>query len=184
MEKEFFVLDFINQYIKNPFFDVLMPFISFLGSVGMIWIVLSVILIVTKKHRLLGRSIICDFIFNVIGCNIIIKPIVARIRPYELNQSINLIVSAPSDYSFPSGHTLFAFGAATIIFLYNKKVGILMYLFALAMAFSRLYLYVHFPSDVAFGAFLGIMFGIVSYKLEKILFEKRTEEKILENSNK
>lgn len=167
MEKEFYILNFIRDYISNPFLDVLMPFVSFLGSFGMIWIVLAVVLIITKKHKQLGYSLSANLIFNFVGCNLIIKPIVARIRPYEINQSIELLVSAPHDYSFPSGHTLFAFGAATIIFLYNKKIGALMYAFALLMGFSRLYLYVHFPTDVAFGAFLGIIFAIISHWLEK-----------------
>lgn len=182
MDKEFYILNFIRDYISNPFLDFLMPFISFLGSFGLIWIVLFTVLIITKKYRSLGRSLASNFIFNFIGCNLIIKPIVARIRPYELNQSINLLVSAPNDYSFPSGHTLFAFGAATIIFLYNKKIGSLMYLFALLMGFSRLYLYVHFPTDVAFGAFLGIIFATVSYRLEKMIFDKKPELKLISNT--
>ncbi len=147
--------------------DIIMKFVSFLGSFGILWIVLSSVMFFSKKHKNLGFSLAFNFVFNFISCNLIIKPIVARIRPYEINRMANIIVSAPSDYSFPSGHTLFAFGAATIIFLYNKKAGILMYGFALLMGFSRLYLYVHFPSDVAIGAFLGIIFATVSYKIEK-----------------
>lgn len=172
MDWEFYILDYIRKNFSNPFFDGFMKFISFLGSWGMIWIVLAAILFFTKKYHKLGRSLGINFIANFIACNLIIKPVVARIRPYEFNQSINLIVSAPLDTSFPSGHTFFAFGAATIFFFYNKKVGLLMYLFAFTMAFSRLYLYVHFPTDVAFGALLGTIMAIISYNIEKLIFNK------------
>lgn len=173
MDWEFYILDFIHKKLSNPIMDVLMKFVSFLGSFGIIWIVLTIILFCTKNHRLLGRSMAVNLAVNLVACNFIIKPIVARLRPFEFNQSINLLVSAPIDSSFPSGHTLFAFAAATIIFIYNKKVGLLMYLFACTMAFSRLYLYVHFPTDVAFGAFLGIILAIISHFLEKLIFSEK-----------
>lgn len=170
MDWEFYILDFIHKYFSNPVMDVIMKFVSFLGSIGIIWIVLTIILLFTKKHRSLGRSLAVNLGLDLVACNLIIKPIVARLRPFEFNQSINLVVSAPTDSSFPSGHTLFAFAAATIFFIYNKKVGLLMYLFACVMAFSRLYLYVHFPTDVAFGAVLGIILAIISHLLEKTIF--------------
>lgn len=173
MEWEFYILDFIHTYFSNPVMDVVMKFVSFLGSLGMIWIVITIILLVTKKYRTLGRSLAINLGLNFIACNLIIKPIVARLRPFEFNQSINLIVSTPIDPSFPSGHTLFAFAAATIFFVYNKKIGLFMYLFACVMAFSRLYLYVHFPTDVAFGAVLGILLAIISYMLEKSVFKPK-----------
>lgn len=178
MEWEFYILDFIHKYFSNPVMDNIMKFVSFLGSLGIIWIAITIILLCTKKHRLLGRSMAVNLGVNLVACNLIIKPIVARLRPFEFNQSINLLVSAPTDSSFPSGHTLFAFATATIIFIYNKKVGLLMYLFACVMAFSRLYLYVHFPTDVAFGAFLGIILAITSHFLEKLIFSGKNANKI------
>ncbi|MDD6490394.1 MAG: phosphatase PAP2 family protein [Clostridia bacterium] len=175
MEWEFYILDFIHKYLSNPVMDVIMKFVSFLGTFGIIWIAITIILLCTKKYRLLGRSLTINLVVNLVACNLVIKPIVARLRPFEFNQSINLLVSAPTDSSFPSGHTLFAFAAATIIFIYNKKVGLLMYLFACIMAFSRLYLYVHFPTDVAFGAVLGIILAITSHMLEKAIFKPKSE---------
>lgn len=174
MEWEFYILDYIHKYFSNPIMDIVMKFVSFLGSFGIIWIVITIILLCTKKHRTLGRSMTVNLAVNLVACNLIIKPIVARLRPFEFNQSIELLVSAPMDPSFPSGHTLFAFAAATIIFIYNKKVGWLMYLFACIMGFSRLYLYVHFPTDVVFGAFLGVLLAIVSHFLEKLIFSEKT----------
>lgn len=176
MDWEFYILDFIHKYFSNPVMDVIMKFVSFLGSLGIIWIALTIILLFTKKHRTLGRSLAVNLTIDLVACNMIIKPIVARLRPFEFNQSINLVVSAPTDSSFPSGHTLFAFATATIFFIYNKKIGLLMYLFACIMAFSRLYLYVHFPTDVAFGAVLGIILAITSHMLEKVIFTPKLKD--------
>lgn len=174
MDNEFYILNVIRDYIHNPFLDNLMLFISFLGSFGLIWVIISVIFIFLQKHKDFGYSLALNLLFDFVSCNLIIKPIVSRVRPYELNRSVELLVSAPTDSSFPSGHTLFAFGAATIIFIYNKKIGILAYVFAALMGFSRLYLYVHFPTDVAFGAFLGIIFAVVCYMFERKFIKEKT----------
>ena len=100
------------------------------------------------------------FIFG----NLLLKPLVGRIRPYDITPNINMLVNALSDYSFPSGHTLSSFAVATVILCFNKKIGIFAMIIATLIGFSRLYLYVHFPTDVLCGAILGILFGKLSYK--------------------
>lgn len=172
MDLEFYILNYIQSHFRSGFLDTLAPFVSFLGKLSLIWVVIAVACLFFKKSRSLGRSLTCDLLFNLIAGNLIIKPIVHRVRPCVLNDTIDMLVKIPFDSSFPSGHTLFAFGAATIIFIYNKWLGIAAYLFAILMGFSRMYLYVHFPSDVLFGALFGIIFAIVAYRIENMLFEK------------
>ena len=172
MNEEFYILNYIQTELRTDFLDKLMPAISFLGKAGLIWIVIAVVCLFFKRSRMLGRSLAFDLIFNLIASSCIIKPIVSRIRPCVLDKTVDLLVNAPFDPSFPSGHTLFAFGAATIIFIYNKWLGIAAYIFGFLMAFSRMYLYVHFPTDVAFGAVFGIVFAVVAYKLEGMLFDR------------
>ena len=140
MEWEFTVLNSIQQ-VRTDFLDKLMPCITFLGQWALLWIVIMVLCLAFKQHRKLGIALASDIIVNTIVCNLILKNIVQRLRPYVLNESFTLIVPPERDfYSFPSGHSMFAFGAATVIFLYNKKLGIFVYLLAAMIAFSRLYL--------------------------------------------
>ena len=172
MDWEFVILNFIQDNIRNPVLDKIMPFISMLGALGIVWIVWTIICLITKKYRRLGTRLSAALILTLIVCSGILKPIVSRLRPYELNSTIQLTVKPEFDTSFPSGHTFFAFSVATVCFMYNKKLGIIMYLFAFLMAFSRLYLYVHFPTDVIFGAVFGIITGIIAGKLENYIVEK------------
>ena len=172
MDWEFTVLNYIQWYCRNDFLDKLMPVVSFMGKLSLIWVILAVVCLCIKKTRPLGRSLTCYLLFDLVAINGIIKPIVNRLRPCVLNDTVQMLVSTPFDASFPSGHTAFAFGAATILFIYNKWAGLAAYAFAFLMGFSRLYLYVHFPTDVLMGAVFGVVFAILAYKLEQMLFEK------------
>ncbi len=177
MDWEFYILNYIQNNFRSDLLDAVMPFISLLGAAGVLWILIAVISLITKKYRRFGKSLVFYLIFAFIICNLIFKPVVNRIRPYELNTMINLLVSPEIDASFPSGHTFFAFGTATVFFIYNKKAGICMYILASAIAASRLYLYVHFPTDVLFGMILGIITAVVSYKIEKFIFSDNNKNK-------
>ena len=175
MDWEFYILNYIQDHIRNNQLDVIMPLISMLGAGGVLWVIMTVISLITKKHRSLGTKLAFSLITDLLVCNATIKPIVNRIRPYDLNSTVQLIVPPEIDPSFPSGHTFFAFSAATICFLYNKKLGIVMYLIAAMIAFSRLYLYIHFPTDVMCGAFFGTLTALLSWFLYKYFFEKKQE---------
>lgn len=122
------------------------------------------------------------FIFG----NMLIKNAVARTRPYDQVEGITLLVDKLSDYSFPSGHTLVAFEFFAVMcmlpikWFYKVFAGIV----AFTMAFSRLYLYVHFPSDVLAGAGLGFLFGVMAVRmLDSILDEKAAKKKALVDVN-
>lgn len=176
---DFTILNFIYENIRNDFLNYPMIFISTLGNAGFIFIVSILILLFNKKTRKIGITLGISLVIGVVIVNLIMKPSIARVRPYEINQSIELLTSKMNDYSFPSGHTLAAFEFATAIFLYNKKWGYVSFIFAILMGFSRLYLYVHFPSDVICGAILGIIFSIISYYITKYIYKKIGNYKIL-----
>ncbi len=171
MEWEFQFLNYIQKHIRSDILDFIMPLISYLGTLGAVWILIALISLFTKKYREFGITLSFDLIISLIPCNLIFKPIVNRIRPYVLNNTITLIVPPEIDASFPSGHTFFAFSAATICFIYNKKFGCLLYILAALIGFSRLYLYIHFPTDVFFGAVFGTLTAIGAFYMEKIIFK-------------
>ena len=104
--------------------------------------------------------------------NGIIKPIVSRIRPYDINNSVEILIRKPKDLSFPSGHTLAAFTSAVIILLYNKKLGVFAIVFAVLIAFSRIYFYIHFPTDVLAGIIFGCIFAFLSKKIYEYINNK------------
>lgn len=176
---DFTILNFIYENIRNDFLNYPMIFISTLGNNGFIFIIATVVLLFNKKTRKIGITLAISLIIGLIVVNIIMKPGIARIRPYDINQSIILLTSKMNDYSFPSGHTLAAFEFATAIFLYNKKWGYISFVFAFLMGFSRLYLYVHFPTDVICGAVLGIIVSIISYYITKYIYKRFGDYKIL-----
>ena len=102
-------------------------------------------------------------------CNVTLKPLVARIRPYDLQETlgnhINLLISAQHDYSFPSGHTIASFEACVVLLIHDKRMGIPATILACLIAFSRLYLYVHYPTDVIFSIIVGTAFAFIGNAL-------------------
>ena len=172
-EFELKILDFIADKLSGPVLDKIMPVITVFGDHGIFWMALTVLLLLFKKTRPLGLSMAFSLAIGYIWGNIVLKNLVARTRPYEYNSEINLLVKKLSDYSFPSGHSLASFEAATCIFIRYKKWGVAALVFAAAIAFSRLYLYVHFPSDVLAGTVLGIIFGIIGSTIVNKIYKKK-----------
>ncbi len=150
------ILDFIRENLTNPFLDTVMPFITKFGDGGVFWIALSVLFIIFKRTRKMGICMGLSLLIGFITGNLFLKNVIARIRPYDINTEIEILVKHLSDYSFPSGHTLASFEAATAITLNNRKLGVPALILASFIALSRLYLYVHYPSDVICGILLGI----------------------------
>ena len=166
---EFAILDFIRNYITSPVMDKIMVFITTLGNAGMIWIVLAIFMLCSKKYRKTGIVLAIGLICSLLIGNVILKPLFHRLRPFQVREGISLIISAPHDFSFPSGHTLASVISATILMLRERKIGVYALVLAILIAFSRLYLYVHFPTDVLGGAVLGVAIGFMSVKIaEKI----------------
>ena len=153
------ILDFIQSHLRTDALDFIMPLITKLGDGGILWICLSVILILFRKTRKTGFAMAVSLLLEVLCCNVILKPFVARIRPCDVNTSVQLLVPRPRDYSFPSGHTGASFAAAFALFFGKNRLWIPSLILAILIGFTRLYLYVHYPSDVIAGALIGIMLG-------------------------
>ncbi len=172
-EFELGILNFIRENLACPFLDTVMPIITRFGDGGIFWIALSVIFIIFKKTRKMGICMGLSLLTGFIIGNIILKNVVARIRPYDLNTDIELLVNKLSDFSFPSGHTLASFEAATAIIIHDRKIGIPAIILAVLIAFSRIYLYVHYPTDVLAGMILGIIFAIFACFLVHKIYDRK-----------
>ena len=164
---DFAVLDFIREHISTPALDYLMRFFSLLGEGAVLWIVIAALLLTRKKHRQTALEMASAMIFGSVVWIKILKNIVRRPRPFITRSETELILRAPGGVSFPSGHSMVAFACATVIFLNNRRAGIAAYVTAALIAFSRLYLYVHFPSDVLVGSLLGVITGTLVHLILK-----------------
>jgi len=158
------ILMFIQNNICNPTLDKLMPIVTSIGNGGLVWIVVAMVLLLIKKYRKYGVIMFIALLLCLIIGNVCIKTLVARPRPCHINTTIKLLIGIPLDYSFPSGHTMCAFAATAVLWYMNKKIGIISSILAIAIAFSRMYLYVHYPSDIFCGALIGLLISIFSIK--------------------
>lgn len=165
MPFEFEFLDFL-QTMHTPLITKIMKAASKLGDAGFVWILLTGVLLMIPKTRKVGILVSVALLLDVLTCNVILKPLIARTRPYDVNTAVELLIRAPRDYSFPSGHTAASFAAAAALwFADKKKLAIPALVLAVLIAFSRMYFYVHYPTDVLGGAILGMVCGWLSYKL-------------------
>ena len=144
-DMDFAILDLIASNLRNGFLDVLMPAITFLGDGGWFWIACAVIMLFFKKTRktgiMMGLSLVCGLIL----CN------------------LTLMLTEPMhDFSFPSGHTIASFEGAVVLLIRDKRFGIPAIALAVLIAFSRLYLYVHYPTDVLASIILGSLLAVFS----------------------
>lgn len=156
------------QGMHNDWLDAVMIALSALGNSGIIWIALSVVLVIPKRTRLCGVTMMAAMALSFLLGNLLLKNLIARGRPFTVDTSVSLLIPIPGEYSFPSGHTLNGFTAATVIFLYFKKAGIAALLLAAGIAFSRMYLFVHYPTDILGGILLGVADALIVYNLYKI----------------
>lgn len=170
---DFAALDRIQAYCRCELLDMLMPKLTLLGEYGALWIVLALILLLRKRTRQSGLALSAGLLGSLLIGNLLLKPLIARPRPCWINESAELLVAAPQDYSFPSGHTLSCFIAATVLLHYDRRLGIPALAIACVVAFSRLYLYVHFPSDVLAGAALGVVIGCFAAWLTDRVYGRR-----------
>lgn len=162
------ILIFLQNNIRNPLFDsILIPFTKS-NNHGILAIVIVALLIIISRYRKVGITALLALIIDTIIINLFIKPTVARIRPYDTIEGLHLLLNRANDYSFPSGHTGSIFAVATVIFLLMpKKFGIPALTVAILMGFSRVYVGIHYPSDVICGMLFGIISAAVAIKISK-----------------
>ena len=168
------ILHFIRDNFSNSIMDEIMIFITKLGDKGFIWILIGLILIAQKKYRKIGFILLIALLITSIIGEGILKNIVQRARAFITYPDIKIIINPPVSFSFPSGHTASSFAAAVVLGYYFKKISHIFYLLAILIAFSRLYLFVHYPSDILAGILLGTTCAIFTIKVigEKIYKEK------------
>ena len=159
------ILLFLQNYVRNPVLNALLIPFTLSNNAGIPCILIVAVFIYFKSLRkagiLMGISLLLEFLLN----NLIIKNLFARIRPYEVIDGLILLVGKAPDYSFPSGHTGSAFALAVVIFMVmDRKYGIIALTLASLMGFSRLYVGIHYPSDVLGGVILGVVTSVIAVK--------------------
>lgn len=178
---DFSILNFIQEHFRCDFLDGVFGFFGAVGNMGLIWIVLSIVMLFFKKTRTVGIIALLSMGLGYLLGDIVIKPIVQRPRPFTFDSELNLFRNAdliskkPSGFSFPSGHSAAAWAFATTLLVKKRTLGLIAVVPAVLMVLSRLYLYVHFPTDVLCGALLGAASAFVMM----LIFKKtRLEAKI------
>ena len=160
------ILEWIQANMQNGFLDFIMPIITIFGDAGIFWIAWSVLLILFPRTRKIGLGMGFALMMGLVLCNMALKPLVHRVRPYDFQLSefqkvIPLLIEAQHDFSFPSGHTIASFEAAVVLLKNSKKMGIPAMILAVLIAFSLMYLYVHYPTDVIASIILGTILAFI-----------------------
>ena len=166
------ILYWIHDNLSCGLLDVLMPKLTLLGSGGAIWLLAAGGMLCTKRYRRQGVILLAGLAAGVLVGNVCLKNLIARPRPCWLDDSVTLLIATPTDCSFPSGHTLSSVIGATVLTKTTRKFGWAAIPLAAVIAFSRLYLFVHYPSDILAGAALGVAIGEAVYALGLRLAEK------------
>ena len=166
------VLYWIREHLTCPFLDWLMPPLSALSAHGEIWILLAVVLICIPKPRRVGLTMGVTLLLCLLIGNLTLKPLIARVRPYDVATDVPLLVERLHDFAFPSGHTCSSFIGAITLTWANKKFAYFAFPLAALIAFSRMYHYVHFPTDILGGIALACLVAIPTCLFLKPQFDK------------
>ena len=149
----------IQEHLRCGFSDVIFPLLSKLNNVGFIWIVITLFLLYRKKTRTAGLCMAACLLVNLALGEGILKHLINRARPFVVHPISQMLIALPTTSSFPSGHTSSSFAAATALLRNHKRAGAAAYVLAGLISFSRLYLYLHYPTDVLGGILLGSCVG-------------------------
>lgn len=168
-------LEFLHmiQGWHTEWLDAIMIFVTKLGDAGLLWIGIGLVLAVIPKTRRCGVLMLISIAVSFLLGNLILKNMIGRARPFHVDNLVTLLIPEPSEYSFPSGHTLNGFTASVMIFLHYKKPGIAAIVLAAMIAFSRMYLFVHYPTDILGGICLGVFDAVLVYMIAKKKFPEK-----------
>lgn len=176
---EFSIL-YAIQSLRTDFLDsAILKLTDLVGSYGEIWLIAAAVMLTNRKTRRCAYTMLLSYLLVFGIGQFALKDLVARVRPCNIDTAVALLVERPTSYSFPSTHTAWAFAAATSVFLHHKKAGIAVLAVAALIAFSRLYLFVHFPTDVLGGIVLGVLAALVAKALVSFI-EKKIPDKYKE----
>lgn len=170
-----YILSTMKKYTNNKYLDIIMPLITHLGTLGILWIAIATMLMLSSPYKLVGAAVIVTLTITTFIGEGIIKHIIRRTRPCNKQNIVNLLISKPSSYSFPSGHTVSSFAAAEILSRYFYEYKLIFMAIAVLIALSRLYLYVHYPTDII----AGIIIGTLCSKFVFILLQEGYIEKLI-----
>ena len=172
------VLLFIQQHLRFPAFTPIMSISSLLVNLGAIWVILSLLLLCFKKTRLLGMMSLSSLALCLLVNNVIIKHAFARARPFDTYNDLIPLIKKPTDYSFASGHTAASFAAAGILMrFFPRPLAVITVIYAFMVGFSRLYLGVHYTTDVIGGMLLGLISSLLIYYIYSKKFDLKEYSK-------
>lgn len=162
--------------LHGTFFDNIVLFITKLGDAGIFWIALALFMLCFKNYRKAGAGMAVSLLFSLLFTNIVLKNLVARVRPFNADPTLDNLVHEDS-WSFPSGHTSASFAAALSLICYHKKEGIAAVVLATLIGLSRIYICVHYPTDVLGGVVVGALSAFLSVLVIKFVSEKMGAKK-------
>ena len=160
------ILLWIQENLRMEFLNPLVIFITGLGNAGLIWIAASVLMLFFPKSRKAGIMCLTALVVSYLINNLFLKNAVARTRPWVDVEGLKVLIGKPTDYSFPSGHASSSFAAAVVMYRSLPAwIGIPAVVLAAAISLSRLYVGVHYPTDVLTGVISGIIIALVTFRV-------------------
>lgn len=156
---ELAMLNWIQLHLRCGFLDAAAPAVSRICDHGEVWILLAAVLLARPRTRKAGACLACGLLADLLLCNLCLKPLIGRLRPFSVNTDAALLILPPGDASFPSGHTASSFAAVSALRTAGSPLWKPSLALAAAIAASRLYLYVHWPTDVLGGILVGVLAG-------------------------
>ena len=171
------ILVFIQEHLRFEWLNDIVVFITHFGDGGLFWILMCVFLLLMKSTRKAGLTSAVSISLGALCTNVCLKNLVHRTRPYFVNENLNILIDFPSDFSFPSGHTCASFAVATVmLIMLPGKYGIPAIIFASLIALSRLYLGVHYPTDILGGLVVGVSAAFIAIALVKRFSKKELKD--------
>lgn len=165
------ILQLIMESCRGDTASKVWTAITSLGNVGALWITCAVALLFFRKTRRAGVAMLAALALGLLIGNVVIKHFVMRPRPFVVHPEVLELVTPGDKWSFPSGHALSAFAAASALFCFHRPGGVLALLTATVIAFSRLVVGVHYPTDVLAGVLIGILCGWIAAHLADRLLD-------------